>query len=149
MNLRVVCEGHFTLPLPTASAMQLFTPEGERGWAGQSWNPVYPVPPTRADGSSPGTVFTTESAGGGDAIWVVLERRADEVSYARVAPGNIAGMISVNCAPDPHHETRVTVRYDITSLGPEGAHFAQRLKDGYPDFLKSWRDEILAMLFPQ
>jgi hypothetical protein len=43
--------------------MPLFTPEGERRCAGASWNPVYPVPGAAADGSAPGTVFTTEGHG--------------------------------------------------------------------------------------
>jgi hypothetical protein len=30
MNVRAICEGGFTLPLPVAEALVLFTPEGER-----------------------------------------------------------------------------------------------------------------------
>jgi hypothetical protein len=38
MNVRAICEARFTLPLPVAAAVPLFTPEGERRWAGQSWD---------------------------------------------------------------------------------------------------------------
>jgi hypothetical protein len=74
VNVRAICEGEFTLPLPIAEA--LFTPEGERSWAGASWDPVYAIPDAVRDDFAPGTVFTTESAGG-RATWIVLERSDD------------------------------------------------------------------------
>jgi hypothetical protein len=146
MNVRAVCEGAFTLPLPLSDAQPLFTPEGERSWAGASWDPVYALPDAVRDDSAPGTVFTTEGAGG-SATWIVLERSDDGLSYARVAPDRIAGTISVVCsAGASHEETRVTVRYDVTSLGPDGARFVKELEAGYADFLADWRREILASL---
>jgi hypothetical protein len=146
MNSRAICEGHFTLPLPVASAVPLFTPEGERGWAGSSWDPVYAIPDAARDDSAPGTVFTTESAGG-PATWIVLERREDGMSYARVAPDRIAGTISVHCSQEATPElTRVTVRYDVTSVGPDGVSFVKELEAGFDAFLDEWRREILAGL---
>jgi hypothetical protein len=144
MNIRAVCEGHFTLPLPVTSAVPLFTPEGERRWAGSSWDPIYAIPEAVSDGA-PGTVFTTESDGG-EATWIVLERRADGMSYARVVAGRIAGTITVRCLQKAQGETRVTVRYDVTSVGPEGVAFVQELEAGYDSFLEEWRHEILAGL---
>ena len=64
MNVRAVCEGGFTLPMTVEEALPLFTPEGERGWAGADWDPQYPIDGAAADDSAPGTVFTTESHGG-------------------------------------------------------------------------------------
>jgi hypothetical protein len=134
--------------LPIAEAVSLFTPEGERRWAGASWDPAYAIPDAVRDDSAPGTVFTTESAGG-RATWIVLERSDDGVRYARIAPDRIAGTISVVCSegssPD---ETRVTVRYDVTSLGPHGVRFVEELEAGYDAFLDDWRREILASLGP-
>jgi hypothetical protein len=145
MNIRVVCEGYFTLPLPVESAVPLFTPEGERRWAGSSWDPVYAIRETASDGAAPGTVFTTETDGG-EATWIVLERRNDGVSYARVAPGRNAGTINVRCSQKAQGETRVAVSYDVTSLGPEGLDFVQELEAGYDAFLREWRRENLAGL---
>ena len=125
--------------------MPLFTPEGERRWAGPSWDPSYPLPDAAQDDSAPGTVFTTESTGG-DATWIVLERRDDGMRYARVAPGRVAGTIAVACAAVAPGETEVTVTYDVTSLGPEGAAFVEELQGGYDAFLAGWREEILAAL---
>ena len=73
-------------------------------------------------------------------------QRDDGMSYARVAPGRIAGTITVHCSQERLEETRVTVRYDVTSLGPEGADFVQELEAGYDTFLDEWRREILAGL---
>jgi hypothetical protein len=143
MNVRAVCEGRFSLPLPIEAAVALFTPEGERRWAGSSWNPRYPLADPARDDAAPGTVFTTESDGG-DATWIVLERRDDGMRYARVAPGRIAGTISVACAAVAPGETEVTVTYDVTSLGPEGAAFVEELERGYDAFLAGWREEIVA-----
>jgi hypothetical protein len=35
MNVRAICQGHFTLPMRVAAAVPLFTPGGERRWAGR------------------------------------------------------------------------------------------------------------------
>ena len=146
MNIRAICEGEFTLPIPVAEALPLFTPEGERSWAGSSWDPIYALPGAASDDSAPGTVFTTESAGG-RATWIVLERRENALRYARISPNRIAGTITVICTPSAaENETDVTVTYDITSLGPEGTVFAEELKTGYDEFLAGWRREILASL---
>jgi hypothetical protein len=146
MNVRAVCEGSFTLPLEPEAAVPLFTPEGERRWAGALWDPSYPVPGASADDSAPGTVFTTEGEGG-DAVWIVTGRHGDGISYARVAPSRIAGTIEVTCTPGAEPgECCVAVRYDVTSLGPDGAGFVSELQTGFDEFLNGWRDEILAGL---
>jgi hypothetical protein len=44
MNVRAICIGHFVLPLSAVTTLELFTPEGERRWAGSSWSPVYAIP---------------------------------------------------------------------------------------------------------
>jgi hypothetical protein len=146
MNVRAICEGRFNLPLSIAAAVPLFTPEGERRWAGSSWDPMYAIPEAAEDDSAPGTVFTTESDGG-DAIWIVLERSEDGMRYARVAPDRIAGTVSVCCTQAASQdETEVTVTYDVTSLGPEGAAFVEELEAGFAAFLANWQVEILAGL---
>jgi hypothetical protein len=85
MNARAICTGRFSLPLAVEKCEALFTPEGDRRWAGSSWDPIYAIPEAVEDDSAPGTVFTTESDGG-MATWIVLERREDGMRYARVAP---------------------------------------------------------------
>jgi hypothetical protein len=109
MNIRAICEGHFTLPLAPQTAIRLFTPEGERRWAGSAWNPVYAIAEAASDDAAPGTVFTTASEDG-EAIWIVLERGHGGMRYARVIPGYIAGTIHVDCSEGATPEqARVTV----------------------------------------
>jgi hypothetical protein len=130
--------------MPPAEACTLFTPEGERRWAGSSWNPIYPIQDAARDDSSPGTVFTTESDGG-DATWIVVERRHNGMRYARIVPDRIAGTIDVVCAQGESADvTEVEVTYDVTSLGPEGGAFVKELEASFHEFLEGWRQEILA-----
>lgn len=143
MNTRAICTGHFTLPLAVEDAVPLFTPEGERRWAGPSWDPSYAIPEAVEDDSAPGTVFTTKSDGG-TATWIVLERRQDGMRYARMAHERIAGTIEVTCVPGRSaSETEVTVTYDVTSLSPGGTAFIKELEATFDPFLDSWRQEII------
>jgi hypothetical protein len=143
MNVRTICTGHFSLPLAVEDAKPLFTPEGERRWAGSSWDPIYAIPEAVEDDSAPGTVFTTESDGG-MATWIVLQRREDGMRYARVAHDRIAGTIDVTCLPGTlPSEAEVTVRYDVTSLSPSGTVFVKELEASFDAFLDSWRQEII------
>jgi hypothetical protein len=144
-NIRTVCTGQFTLPLPVAASLPLFTPEGERRWAGASWDPVYPVADAARDDSAPGTVFTTDSDGGPAAVWIVVDRRQDGMRYARIVPDRIAGTVEVSCAATGSADvTRVTVTYDVTSLSHAGAEFVDELSSNFDAFLEHWREHILA-----
>ena len=89
------------------------------------------IPEAAQDDSAPGTVFTTHSVGG-KATWIVLERSDNGMRYARVARWRIAGTISVTCteAAEPG-QTRVSVTYDVTSLGTEGVAFVEQLEANY------------------
>jgi hypothetical protein len=76
---------------PAARAMTLFTPEGERGWAGPHWDPRYPAPDrTLGDG----TVFLTEHDAA-TTVWVMVEHQPNRVRYARVTPDMYAGTVTV------------------------------------------------------
>jgi hypothetical protein len=144
-NIRAVCSGGFTLPLPVAAALPLFTPEGERSWAGASWDPVYPVADADRNDSAPGTVFTTDSDGGPAAVWIVIDRREDGMRYARIVPDRIAGTVAVSCATgESEDETHVTVTYDVTSLSEAGTGFVEELSASFDTFLEHWRQHILA-----
>jgi hypothetical protein len=59
MNRRIVRTGEFDLPLPPEAALLLFTPEGERLWAGASWDPSFPVSASQEPNASPGWVAGT------------------------------------------------------------------------------------------
>jgi hypothetical protein len=99
------------VPLPAGEALHLFTPVGERAWA-PGWDPVFPAGED-GDGAAPGTVFLT-----GASTWVVVDRAADRVRYARVTPGVRAGTIEVQLRPDGD-ETLADVTYVTTALNDE------------------------------
>jgi hypothetical protein len=143
MNVRAICSGGFSLPMPPAEALPLFTPEGERKWAGPDWDPQYAIEGAETDDTAPGTVFWTESDGG-PATWIVLDRGEHSVRFARISPGRIAGTIAVACEA-AGGGCRVSVTYDVTSLGPGGAAFVRELEGGFERFMEHWRAAILAL----
>jgi len=114
--------GSFSVALPTGRAIELFTPEGERGWV-PGWNPVYP---DRSASETPGTIFTT-TANRVDTTWVIIgiDRAAGTAAYARTTPGHHAGIVRVHCeaAESDPGSFRVRVEYDMTLL--EGADAAE------------------------
>lgn len=155
--LHVDCAHTFTLPAPLAAVFPLFTPAGERRWA-PGWDPHFRHPATEEP--LPGAVFTT-AADGHETIWVVLEcdAAAGRARYARVTPGQRAGLVEVTCrqAPLPTQQavdatgpaavdsTAVTVRYQLTALSPSGrvalASFAD--EESYRQMIDGWRQRIL------
>ena len=131
------------IALPAEEAFQLFTPSGERQWAGEDWDPTFPAP--TSDDSEPGTVFETD-AHGHRTTWLVTERiRGKRIAYAQVIPGERAGTITVTLdAAEGGSEAQVV--YELTPLSEPGAHHLKQFADGYGDFLQSWEDEIAACL---
>jgi hypothetical protein len=131
----VKLSGTVHVALPPAEAFELFTPTGERRWA-HGWDPVFP---TRSDDeTAPGTVFRT-----GETIWVVGECvRGERIVYARITPGDRAGLVSVECAEAPDGTTETRVTYTLTSLGGDLAEFAAH----YDAYLAHWDEAIAAAL---
>jgi hypothetical protein len=53
---RVKCVSSFAIDVDPTRALDLFTPEGERLWAGSDWDPTYPVALEVRPGSEAGIV---------------------------------------------------------------------------------------------
>lgn len=105
--------GAFSLPLSAELAIELFTPEGERGWV-PGWDPDYP------DGKAsdiPGTIFTTR-ADGAETLWLIIEieRAARSATYGRITPGRHAGTVRVRCSATGTEACAIEVSYDMTLL---------------------------------
>jgi hypothetical protein len=127
------------IALPPASVMTLFTPEGERSWAGKDgWDPQYPVP-SRTEGA--GAVFTTDH-GGRTTIWVMVDSSADRVRYARVTPGVLAGTVEVQTLAGAANGTDVGVTYELTALTDAGAVELARFEAGYDAEIGAWAADI-------
>ena len=133
--IRRVLSGIVEVPLPPDEALALFTPEGERAWA-PGWDPHFPS----GEDTAPGTAFTTH---GGRTFWVIADRTADAMRYARITPGVHAGTVEVRCEP-AGATTCAHVTYDLTGLGDPAAvdHFA----GGFPAMLAEWERLIATSL---
>jgi hypothetical protein len=140
-----VATGTVRVALPAADALELFTPEGERGWVA-GWAPAYPAgEPELAEG----TVFSTGHGSTAATTWVVtrVDRAGGELAYARVTPHSHAGTVTVRCAADGLDRTVVTVSYDMTALGDAGRDALDLLDpDRYAAYLDSWSEAIAASL---
>jgi hypothetical protein len=135
----VTLDGSFAVDLPPRDALELFTPEGERGWVPR-WDPTYPA--GRPEQPEPGTVFVTR-AEGTVTTWIVLERTHDRMRYARVAGERTAGSVTVMCRPsDAPGSSEVRVVYELTALGDDGARDVRELSEAYDAFLAGWRAAI-------
>jgi hypothetical protein len=134
--------GRIQVGLPAAEAFRLFTPRGEQGWA-HGWHPRFPAPVP--DDTQPGTVFET-GAHGQHTIWLVTGRDPGRrISYARVTPGEQAGLVTVTITAAGGH-SQVEVTYQLTALSPAAGHKLREFADGYPAYLQSWQDAITAWL---
>lgn len=142
---RITCVSSFEIGLAPADAMELFTPEGERVWAGEHWDPRYPAALVHgATGGERGTVFVTAHDGEAT-IWVAMGRDADSVTYARVPPRRLAGIVSVRCTPARDEATNVEVTYDTSSLSDAADAELDRFAGGYDAFVASWQHELRAV----
>jgi hypothetical protein len=137
---------YITIPHAFADAMWLFTPEGERLWAGaEGWDPHYPLA-DRTDGV--GAVFTTEHAGR-ETVWVIVDRTDTKIRYARATPGFTAGTVEVEVAADvapAQPEMSFTVSYELTALSDAGAHSLAAFDQQYDEDIASWERDIRAAL---
>ena len=134
--------GRIQVALPPAEAFRLFTPRGEQDWT-PGWHPRFPAP--AYDDTKPGTVFET-SAHGQQTVWLVTDRQPGRrISYARVTPGDQAGIVTVTInAAGRHSEVEVT--YQLTALTGPADRKLREFADGYPAYLQSWQDAIAAWL---
>jgi hypothetical protein len=135
----------FELAVPAAQAIELFTPEGERLWAGDAWDPRYPVAlADGATGAERGTVFVTRH-GHAETVWVATANDGGSVTYARATPGATAGLVGVRCASADPETTTVEVTYELSSLTDAADVELDDFARGYEQFIASWKDELEAL----
>ena len=134
--------GRIQVALPPEEAFRLFTPRGEQDWM-PGWHPHFPA--SVPDDTAPGTVFET-SAHGQHTVWLVTDRQPGKrISYARVTPGDRAGMVTVAISPAGDH-SEVEVTYQLTALTSPADARLREFADGYPAYLQSWQNAIAAWL---
>jgi len=135
---------------PLDEAEALFTPEGERGWAGENWDPHYLHPIPGRD--KVGAVFTI-THGSVKAVWLITQRdvEARHFQYVYYIAEIMATTIDVNFRAVEPGITQVTVKYARTSVSPEGDSHVRAMSAGDRNAAREWQtsiDEYLASKKP-
>jgi hypothetical protein len=137
------CTGVVAVPLPASEAIKLFTPEGERLWAGRSgWAPTYPDP-ARTEGA--GTVFETRH-GQRHTTWVITSQRPDQVSYARISSTGTAGTVEVRVYRSDADTTTMQVSHDLTALTDSALQEISTFASNYEHEMAEWAANIHAVV---
>jgi outer membrane protein assembly factor BamB len=96
----------------------LFSPSGERVWAGKEWNPQFLYPQTERDVE--GAVFTVQH-GSHKSVWVnsIRDIEARHFQYVYFIPDALVTTIDVRFSPINEGATSVEVVYTRTALDVE------------------------------
>ncbi|KAA6464537.1 hypothetical protein DYQ86_00770 [Acidobacteria bacterium AB60] len=126
-----------------AEAAVLFSPEGERAWAGKHWDPQYLYNPSPGQDRE-GAVFTITHRGGLKATWVTARRdlEARHFQYVYFMPEIMVTTIDVRFRPINSGMTQVSVTYARTAVTAEGDEHVKVLTDGDRAAGKEWQAAI-------
>jgi hypothetical protein len=126
---------------PYDEAANLFSPEGERAWAGAHWDPtfVYPLPARDTQGA----VFTI-SHGSMNAVWVVARRdlEARHFQYVYFIPDVMVTTIDVEFKPLDPNMTHVKVTYARTAVSAAGDDHVKAMSEGDQTAGKEWQQAV-------
>jgi hypothetical protein len=124
-----------------AETEPLFGPEGERSWAGKSWNPEFFYPVSAHDEA--GAVFKIEH-GSYSAIWVVtqFDPGGRHFQYAFLMQNLMVGTIDVRFEPIDARNTKVHVVYVRTAVSPEGNEHVLDMNKGDKAAGPKWQAAI-------
>lgn len=135
----------FDIPAPLKTAFPLFGAHGERGWAGDQWNPEFVYPQPEQDVA--GMVFTLDHHGR-KSTWVntAFDAEHGHAQYVYVIPGLLATVIDVRLVERNANNTHVTVVYERTALSAEANDHVQKLGNDDRGNAAHWQQAINAYL---
>jgi hypothetical protein len=126
---------------PYAETADLFSPEGERAWAGDHWDPqfLYPFPAKDKQGA----VFTI-SHGAVHAVWVVAQHdlEARHFQYVYFIPELLVTTIDVRFQSLDSKTTLVTVTYARTAVSLDGDEHVRSMSESDQTAGKEWQEAI-------
>jgi hypothetical protein len=130
-----------TVHAPYQETASLFTPEGERGWAGKHWDPQYLHPAPGRDNE--GAVFTINH-GSLKAVWVVAKHdlEARHFQYVYFIAGVMVTTIDVRFRSVVPETTQATVTYARTAVSPEGDEHVKAMSEDDRSAGKEWQPAI-------
>ena len=134
--------GKVRLHGPAARTFLFFTPEGERAWAGEGWNPVALC--TKSGKDEEGMVFHN---GTNKPLWLVtrLDPAARVVEYAIVA-GDLLTVLHIEVEAAGEKESVATVGYQWIVRTAEGAGKADSHDQHFAPMLEHWQEAMNAVL---
>ncbi|MGB8013140.1 MAG: hypothetical protein WCF68_16115 [Terriglobales bacterium] len=132
---------HFLVHAPLHMAAPLFGPEGERGWAGDDWDPQFLYPQPAKD--IPGAVFTIQR-GQQKSVWITTQFDLDKgrMQYVSVVPGIKASTVDVTLTAVDDSTTSVEVTYIRTALDAAANEEVQALGRSDLEEGPHWQEAI-------
>jgi hypothetical protein len=135
----------FLVHAPLSAAAPLFGPEGERGWAGDGWDPQFLYP--RPGKDVPGAVFTVQQ-GKHSSVWVatLFDLAGGKMQYVSVVPGIRVSIVDVQLTARDASTTSVEVRYARTALDVSANEEVQTLGENDRREGPHWQEAIESYL---
>ena len=132
----------FALHGPADAGFQLFTPTGEKAWAGEAWDP------RRVDGATApdneGMVFHN---GVSQPLWIVSRYAPAErvVEYVIVTDSVLTRLHCGVVAVAPQ-ESKATVTYTWTALSPSGNEYVEKHAAHFDAIVADWEKSMNRVL---
>jgi len=126
---------------PYEETAKLFSPEGERVWAGENWDPQFLHPLPGKD--TQGAVFTI-SHGSIKAVWLIAQHdlEAKHFQYVYFIADVMVTTIDVQFRVVDLGTTQVTVKYARTSVSPQGDSHVLSMSESDRAACKEWQAAI-------
>jgi len=135
-------EFEFVAHGPYEAVFPLFGANGERAWAGKSWNPHIVYGGTQRDAA--GSVFTTPHGHLTTATWITtaFDSSAGRVQYAIFLRDEMVTLIDIRVSRGAPSETLVNVAYEHTALRADANDYVQSLAESERNAGKHWQAAI-------
>lgn len=134
---------HLVVRQPLHRAAALFGPDGERCWAGPTWNPefLYPQPGRDVQGA----VFTVQH-GPHASVWVntVFDLASGRMQYVTFVPDKMVSTVDVRLTSLDASRTRVEVTYARTALNVSANEDVEAMGSRDRDIGPEWERAIEA-----
>ena len=130
--------GHVTLHAPAEAGFHLFTPTGEKLWAGHSWNPQRIGSCSGAD--EEGMVFRNPPD---PSLWIVTRYApAQHVIEYLIVSDDVFTRLHVEVAPSGEKESLATVTYEMTARTTAGNEIIEKHSAHFEHQMQHWEREM-------